>query len=1174
MEARSRSSSEADLQRKSDRPYFQETAKLPAGQVYLSSIDANVENGVVVRPYETTVRAGSPIFTKGGDLFGIIVANAAADSWLHDLSELSGLAGASGRFLAANQNGDYVYRSDGGPLFGSLDGSKAAFERDWPALRELFKVGAVSTTAVRKGEQFIAAHRVDYNPEKPHEFLVMATDVDATTVFGNTLNLILLGAAIALALALIGLIATYFVTRPLKGLMSAARKIAAGKLDLATLEKFGPGTDIGEFGEALRIMKDAVETRDASLRKSQADLQAIIDNTIDGLITIDRRGTILRYNHGCEEIFGYTTDETIGQNVSMLMPEPDSARHDSYLERYARTGEARFIGVRREATGQHKDGRPIELEVAIAEIKVDDDVFFSGIVRDITERKKVERIKSEFVSTVTHELRTPLTSIMGSLGLLRAGTLGALPAKSRRMVNLAHDNGARLVALINDILDIDKIEAGQLVFKRQRANLKTLIEQAVAHNFAYAHQHGVSIVVEDIPNDIILVTDPDRFQQVMGNLLSNAAKFSPEGGQVTIAAKMASESVRISVVDHGPGIPEEFHSLVFQKFAQGDSSDTRQKGGTGLGLSISKAIVERMGGKIDFETQVGAGTMFFFDLPASRSEAAPIASSHAGSQLGHLLHVSHKRSEDSALPRVLHVEDDADTCAVLAESIADVANVTCVPTAEEAREILLTEFVRSHRSRHASPQRERRQRSAFSLGAFDAAAERARLFGAGDGCRQVATCHAGARQVAHGYRDPAQGNHRAAERRAAAGPEAQRLGSPQNFRNLTARIEVRAGARGPMLVAMTRTLKAPQRWAAVLARDKSFDGTFYYSVATTGVYCRPSCAARRPKRENVRFHATCADAEAAGFRPCKRCKPGAPALYQEHAAKVARACRRIEAAEADLSLADLAKDAGLSPYHFHRIFKAVTGVTPKAYVVACRHTRVRDHLKRSRSVTEAIFDCRIQFQRPLLCRRFPRPRHGALLLPRRRHRHRDPLCHQRMLAGGDPGCGDQRGRRRDPDGRQASHPGTRPAAAVCARQDRRRRQTFRSARRQGDRPRGGAGDVPRPAARRARDRVPAPRVGGAARHPGGHDGDLRRDCRAHRRAQGHARRGRRLRRQPVGRGHPLSPCRAQRRRPFRLSLGRRPQARTAQKGGDLQESTPAHPPPDRDGLTAGDPGVQ
>ncbi len=155
---------------------------------------------------------------------------------------------------------------------------------------------------------------------------------------------------------------------------------------------------------------------------------------------------------------------------------------------------------------------------------------------------------------------------------------------------------------------------------------------------------------------------------------------------------------------------------------------------------------------------------------------------------------------------------------------------------------------------------------------------------------------------------------------------------------------------------MTRTLKEPRRWAAVMARDQRFDGTFYYSVATTGVYCRPSCAARRPKRENVRFHATCADAEAAGFRPCRRCKPNAPSLSQEHAEKVARACRRIETALEAPKLDVLAKAAGLSPYHFHRIFKAITGVTPKAYAVACRQTRIRDHLQRSSSVTDAIYE--------------------------------------------------------------------------------------------------------------------------------------------------------------------------------------------------------------------------
>ncbi len=155
---------------------------------------------------------------------------------------------------------------------------------------------------------------------------------------------------------------------------------------------------------------------------------------------------------------------------------------------------------------------------------------------------------------------------------------------------------------------------------------------------------------------------------------------------------------------------------------------------------------------------------------------------------------------------------------------------------------------------------------------------------------------------------------------------------------------------------MIRTLKESKRWAAVLARDHSFDGTFYYSVATTGIYCRPSCAARRPKRAHVRFHATCADAEAAGFRPCKRCKPHGPALQQEHAAKVARACRLIETAPQTPTLAALAQAAGMSPYHFHRIFKAITGVTPKAYAVACRRKRVREHLTRSKSVTEAIYE--------------------------------------------------------------------------------------------------------------------------------------------------------------------------------------------------------------------------
>ncbi len=164
---------------------------------------------------------------------------------------------------------------------------------------------------------------------------------------------------------------------------------------------------------------------------------------------------------------------------------------------------------------------------------------------------------------------------------------------------------------------------------------------------------------------------------------------------------------------------------------------------------------------------------------------------------------------------------------------------------------------------------------------------------------------------------------------------------------------------------MPRTITKPaakaksldeRRWAKVVARDKAADGTFFTAVATTGIYCRPSCTARRPLRQNVSFYSTCAEAEAAGYRACKRCKPNAPAGEGEHTAKIGEACRTIETAETAPSLDDLAARAGMSPYHFHRLFKAATGVTPKAYAVAHRQKRVREALKGGTSVTEAIYE--------------------------------------------------------------------------------------------------------------------------------------------------------------------------------------------------------------------------
>ena len=233
----------------------------------------------------------------------------------------------------------------------------------------------------------------------------------------------------------------------------------------------------------------------------------------------------------------------------------------------------------------------------------------------VIERKKIDTLKSEFISTVSHELRTPLTSIKGSLGLIKGGIVGELPAKLQSMIEIAHRNSNRLVHLVNDILDIERIEAGKLDFHMVPQSIMDLVEQAVDANRFYAEEHSTTLVIVESLEDAMIYGDGNRIEQVLANLLSNAAKFSSEGDDIEIRVSRQGPSIRVSVTDHGSGIPQDFRKLIFGKFAQADASDTRQKGGTGLGLSITKALVESHGGRIDFVTEEGSGTTFFIDLP-------------------------------------------------------------------------------------------------------------------------------------------------------------------------------------------------------------------------------------------------------------------------------------------------------------------------------------------------------------------------------------------------------------------------------------------------------------------------------------------------------------------------------------------------------------------------------
>ncbi|MBU1689183.1 MAG: PAS domain S-box protein [Gammaproteobacteria bacterium] len=416
-------------------------------------------------------------------------------------------------------------------------------------------------------------------------------------------------------------------------------------MDLAVSEMW-----IGQKRMFTGIVRDITERNLAiqARRDDEARLAAILDNVLDGIITIGERGNIGSFNKAAEKIFGYAAAEVIGNNVKMLMPEPYHSEHDGYLHNYVSTGKKKIIGIGRQVVGRRKDGSTFPMDLAVSAMQLVDKRMFTGIVRDITERVKVEQMKSEFISTVSHELRTPLTSIRGSLGLIVGGVVGELPPQAKAMVDIAHKNSERLIMLVNDILDIEKIESGNMQFDMKPLELVPLIEQALEVNRAYGDQFNVGFVLENPQRAVSVNADAGRLMQVMANLLSNAAKFSSTGATVNVSVECAEKGVRISVADHGLGIPDEFRGKIFQKFSQADSSDTRKKGGTGLGLSITKAIIEQMGGEIGFESERGVGTTFFIDLPEWREQSG----------LG-------LQDNVKKLNRILICEDDRDTARLL-----------------------------------------------------------------------------------------------------------------------------------------------------------------------------------------------------------------------------------------------------------------------------------------------------------------------------------------------------------------------------------------------------------------------------------------------------------------------------------------------------------------------------
>jgi PAS domain S-box-containing protein len=360
-------------------------------------------------------------------------------------------------------------------------------------------------------------------------------------------------------------------------------------------------------------------TRDLSLKSSAEDkFRLAVEACPNGMVMTDSAGRILLANTETERLFGYRQDELIGQTIEILLPERLRNGHSQYRAGFSRRPETRRLGKGRNLLGRRRDGTEFPIEIGLYPIRNSEGPLVLGVIIDLSDRKRMDRLKDEFVSTVSHELRTPMTSISGSLGLLIGGAAGALPEPATRLILVAQSNSQRLVRLINDILDIEKIESGQTAFKFKRLGARALVEQVIEANRGYADGFHVQIRLDADATAGEVYADPDRLTQIIANLLSNAVKFSPPGGEVAVAVHERDDTVRISVRDHGHGIPNEFRPRVFEKFAQADATDARQKGGTGLGLSIVKQIVARLGGTVGFDDAPAAALFSTSSCPAGR----------------------------------------------------------------------------------------------------------------------------------------------------------------------------------------------------------------------------------------------------------------------------------------------------------------------------------------------------------------------------------------------------------------------------------------------------------------------------------------------------------------------------------------------------------------------------
>jgi PAS domain S-box-containing protein len=380
----------------------------------------------------------------------------------------------------------------------------------------------------------------------------------------------------------------------------------------------------------------------------------LLEAAPDAILEVDSDGRIVLLNAIAEKVFGYTRAELLGQPMELLIPSDLRSRHEQHRSAYRSHPTTRPMGSGLDLYAQRKDGSRFPVEISLSPLKSEDGFRVSAIIRDVTERKQAEqriqalnesftrelstanqqlelrnreveranRLKSEFLASMSHELRTPLHTIIGFSELLAEELEGPLNEKQKRFMSHIHQDSLHLLELINEVLDLSKIEAGRLELRLETFDMIAAVDEALSSAKALGAQKSIAIESR-VPAGISLYADRLRIKEVLYNLLSNAVKFTPDGGKIRIEATLEPASITISIIDTGIGIAADEHESVFNKFYQVGSTTKGVREGTGLGLAITKRLVEQHGGKIWVESEPGKGSRFSFTLPLTAQAVAP-----------------------------------------------------------------------------------------------------------------------------------------------------------------------------------------------------------------------------------------------------------------------------------------------------------------------------------------------------------------------------------------------------------------------------------------------------------------------------------------------------------------------------------------------------------------------